>query len=347
MPQTFTDLPHPLQPCWDLALALVKADALDAALALGLFDRLDADTDVGGLAGRLGLDCGNAGALLDLLWSIGLLTRSRMPEGGAWRYGIRQELAPYLRRSSPTFCGDALAFRLRTLRQFGLQIPELLRQGTPAPSEPEATGWAQAARLQIAQEQHAITVGVALACVAPLRDRLGRHCRFLDLGGGPGGVTIALANANPGWSGVLFDLPETAEVARQAIIRAGLSARLSVRGGDLIHDDIGGGYDLIWCSSVLHFVPDLRQSVDKIHRALAPGGLFVSVHAELSSQREAAEKVLPYYLPLLMRGRQVWPLGGLLDTMTAAGFVPVDRAELSGLPLAPAYLLIGRKETQA
>lgn len=344
---TLMDQPHPLQPCWDLALASVKADALDSALALGLFDRLGEGVDAGTLADRLGLDCVNTGFLLDMLWSIGLLIRSRPAGGCAWRYGVRQELAPYLCKDSPVFCGDALTFRLRTLRQFGLQMPELLRQGTPAPVMPEATGWAQAARSQIAQEQHAITVDVALACIAPLRDMLGEHCRFLDLGGGPGGVTIALAKTNPGWHGVLFDLPETAEVARQAIARAGLSARLSTCGGDLVHDDIGGDYDLIWCSSVLHFVPDVRQCIDKIHDALAPGGHFISVHAELSPQREVAEKVLPYYLPLLMRGRQVWPQGRLLDMMTAIGFAPVCRAELGGLPLAPAHLLIGRKEMHA
>ena len=28
---------HPMQPCWDLAAAAVQAEAIDCALALGLF----------------------------------------------------------------------------------------------------------------------------------------------------------------------------------------------------------------------------------------------------------------------------------------------------------------------
>ena len=81
--------------------------------------------------------------------------------------------------------------------------------------------------------------------------------------------------------GVVFELPEAADVAAQHIAEAGLASRLEARGGDLARDDIGTGYDLIWCSSVLHFVPELSACLAKLHAALKPGGELICVHAEI------------------------------------------------------------------
>ena len=68
--------------------------------------------------------------------------------------------------------------------------------------------------------------------------------------------------------GCVFDWPETVAVAAANIAHAQLSHRLEILGGD---------YDLIWCSSVLHFVPDMTAALRKIHAALTPGGVFVCV----------------------------------------------------------------------
>lgn len=335
---------HPLQACWDLALASVKADALDTAIGLGLFAALSEATTSDTLAARLQLDRANTSHLLEMLWSMGVLTRRHVldQKGRTWEYCVNSALAPFLLEGSPRYCGKALAYRLRALRRFGAQLPDLLKSGCCLPEVSEAAGWAQAAQAQIAQEQSAVTVGAALACVSQLKGLTGLR-RFLDLGGGPGKVAIALAQAYPEWQGVVFDLDQTAAVARQGIRQAELDQRLTTCCGDLVHDEIGYGYDLIWCSSVLHFVPDVPRVVSKVRDALAPGGYFVSVHAELPSQREAAAKVVPYYLPLLMRGRQVWPQGTLADLMREAGFESLISTELSYFPLAPAQLLIGRK----
>jgi 2-polyprenyl-3-methyl-5-hydroxy-6-metoxy-1,4-benzoquinol methylase len=71
-------------------------------------------------------------------------------------------------------------------------------------------------------------------------------------------------------------------VAAANIAHAQLSNRLETLGGDLDSDDIGGDYDLVWCSSVLHFVPDMAAALRKIRAALKPGGVFVCVQAEIA-----------------------------------------------------------------
>lgn len=341
-----TQRTHPLQSCWDLVLASVKADALDAALGIKLFDALVEPARAEDVAARLSLDPVNLGHLLELLWSMDLLERTQVhPDAaGASLYRASSGARRFLANDTPDYCGDAWAFRLQSLREFGGRLRDHLRArpDDEAPlSVPTDRCWATLAQTKIVQEQRAVTAEAALSIV----DRLpGLHGvgRFLDLGGGPGMVAIALARALPDAHGTLFDLPATATVARQNIEAAQLNARLSVLGGDLTRDDIGHGYDLIWCSSVLHFVPQLARTLATIRAALAPGGMLVSIHAEVPLPAPPASAVLAYYLPLLMRGHHVGRQGELAGAMLAAGFESVSTFESGLFPFAPVQVLACR-----
>lgn len=342
---TSLDVPHPLQPCWDLALASVQADALRVALDARLFSQLQVPLSAPALATRLHLHPGNTGYLLELLWSMGLL--QRQDEGGAgYHYRAAPLASRYLCADSPDYCGDAWVFRLRGLRQFGEQLQDRVRSGSLEPSVPTLNGgagnWAAAARLQIAQEQHAVTAAAALAVMQRVPEFRQARC-LLDLGGGPGLVAIALAEANPGLRGAVFDYPETVAVAQQNIARAGLEGRLSVRGGDLLSDPIGEGYDLIWCSSVLHFVADVGATLSKIHAALRPGGVLVCAHAEIPSTAAAALRVMPYYLSMRMLGRHVSAAGGLCAALQQAGFERIDCFERVAFAMAPVAVQVARR----
>ena len=334
--------PHPLKTCWDMSLNSVKADALNAAIHLGLFNTLSHAATAGSVARQHQLDPKNTGYFLDILWSMALLERHRETHDSEWRYCVDPVIAPFIQDESPLYCGQSLHFRLETLRQFGSHLPAFLKNGSDIAVQSTNASWAEAAQAQIAQEQNAVTARAALACINELTDLKG-NCRFLDLGGGPGKIAIAIAQAHPSWTGEVFDLPETARVAERTIREAGLENRLTTRSGDIAADNIGNRYDLVWCSSVLHFVPDISHTLHKVFAALSPGGYFVSVHAEIPPGREAAEKILPYYLPLLMRGRHVWPQGTLTALLEETGFKICVNHEVRCFPVAPAQLIIGRK----
>lgn len=187
---------HPLQRYWDLAAAAVQAEALNVALTLDLFEALCAPRTAHELAGLLGLDAGNTGHLLDLLWSMDLLERDprRAPERAV--YLIAPVARSYLLRASPAWCGDAWRYRQGRLQQAAGMLERQVRQGALTDSAPSpergAAQWAQAARKQLAQEQHAATVPAALAALARVPESAA-VTRLLDLGGGPGWVAIALA----------------------------------------------------------------------------------------------------------------------------------------------------------
>ncbi len=349
MPQreTIQDLtsPHPLQACWDLQLAGLGADALQTALECALFDHLATPASADTLATRLQLDAASTGYLLELLWSLGLLDRDQQHPP---HYRNLPPADLYLRAEASAYCGDALLFRHRVMRQTGSQLGDYLRNGVPRPpmatnTTTIAAAWANAARLQIAQEQRAVTREVACALIDTLPEAPHLQ-RILDLGGGPGLVAIALAERLPAVEGVVFEYPLAAEVARENIAAAGLGQRLQAVGGDLNDDDdIGNGYDLIWCSSVLHFVHDLPATLQRLQAALHPGGVLLVCQAEVPDERHAAAQVLPYYLHMRLQGRHVLAQGELASTLQALGFRGVEQVNGLRFPVTPVNAVIARK----
>lgn len=336
--------PLPLQRYWDLAAAPVETAALDAALELDLFAHLVAPASAAHVAQALALRPAAAEHLLDLLWSLRLLHRIA---GAPPLYRCAATARDHFVAGRPHYCGDAWRYRRCALAQSGEQLAQRLRQDPAAalatPTAPsEAGAWANAARVQIGQEQRALAVAAAREAVACVPGADAAR-RILDLGGGPGLIGIALVQDRPQASGVVFDWPETAAVARENIAAAGLAARMVAVGGDLATADIGAGYDLIWCSSVLHFVPDAAATIRKMHDALAPGGLLVMAHAEVPDDADAAARVLRYYLPMLLLGRRVTRQGELADALRAVGFADVRGFDSDRFPLAPLHVLSARR----
>lgn len=338
---------HALQPYWDLAYAPVQADAIAAALELGLFDALADAHSAAALAAQLTLHAPHTALLLELLWSMQLLERDLAQTEEAPRYRCSAASAEYFCRASTAFCGDAWLYRLHAMRHFATQLTPLVRDGgQPAPySSANGVNWAAAAQQQIGQEQRSVTMRAALAVMERIAPFCGHATplRLLDAGGGPGWVAIALAQAHAGLSGTVFDWPETVAVASANIAHARLTPRLDTLGGDLASDDIGQDYDLIWCSSVLHFVPDMAATLLKLQSALKPGGLLVCVQAEVAAAPGEAVRVLPYYLPIRMLGRCVTQQGELAALLRAGGWQQVQQYQASDFPMAPVQVLVARR----
>jgi precorrin-6B methylase 2 len=84
-----------------------------------------------------------------------------------------------------------------------------------------------------------------------------RHSTVTDVGGGNGSFMIALLQAKPEPSGVVFDLPHVIEEARSSITEAGLAKRCRVIAGDAFASVPRGG-DAYVLSRVLHDWADDR-----------------------------------------------------------------------------------------
>jgi hypothetical protein len=102
---------------------------------------------------------------------------------------------------------------------------------------------------------------------------------MLDIGGGHGLYAIALCQENPDLQACVFDLPHVVPLTREYIGRYGMDGRVSARGGDILIDDPGRGYDLIIVSHLLYKFRDrLVDVLGKVTESLAPGGLLVLNH---------------------------------------------------------------------
>jgi SAM-dependent methyltransferase len=108
--------------------------------------------------------------------------------------------------------------------------------------------------------------------MALLLGELPAGSRVLDLGGGPGHATAALAAA--GHRVTLVDLsPELVEAARRRLAQAGLSAELLA--GDALAPPVRGPFDAVLCAGPAYHVAgtdELGRLARAIAALLGPGG---------------------------------------------------------------------------
>jgi len=160
-----------------------------------------------------------------------------------------------------------------------------LRDGGEEASTLPATGWARGhlppdrARA-VTETMHAHSHAAAIG-LAREGDFTG-FMRVLDVGGGSGCFSIALATRHAGMHCTVMDLSTVCEVAREYIADAGLSARVETHAADMFVDPWPRGFDTIFFSNVLHdwSFETCRWLLHRAHDALPPGGR-VCIHEML------------------------------------------------------------------
>jgi hypothetical protein len=100
---------------------------------------------------------------------------------------------------------------------------------------------------------------------------------LLDVGGGDGTVACALVRKFDHLQATVFNLPESAALARANIARQSLESRVKVVEGNFLEDSLPKGFDRVQFSRVLaDWDPAVCQMlVKKSRAALNPGGSFV------------------------------------------------------------------------
>ena len=79
---------------------------------------------------------------------------------------------------------------------------------------------------------------------------------------------------NPGLRATVFDMPTTRPFAEATIRRFGLEGRIGFAAGDFLRDELGGPYDVVWLSQILHGEgpEDCESIIRSAVAALEPGG---------------------------------------------------------------------------
>ncbi|MEI7553912.1 methyltransferase [Candidatus Chlorohelix sp.] len=173
-------------------------------------------------------------------------------------------------------------------------------------------------------------VAAALAPYFPHQDA--QIANVIDVGGGHGGYSIALAEKYPKLDALVFELPEAAAVALEVITQASVTDRVKVQAGDFRKDELGNGFDMALLFGVLvsETPPNALALLQKVYRALKPGGVVVIRGFYLGPDRASPLEATIYDLHMLLSteagGAQI--LDELIDWLQTVGFRSFETVSL-------------------
>jgi predicted O-methyltransferase YrrM len=121
---------------------------------------------------------------------------------------------------------------------------------------------------------------------------LSQHGAVLDVGGGSGVMSIALAKKNPHLRATILDIAPVCKVGAGNIRRAGLSRRIRTLPGD-IHDSLPTDYDVIMMCDI---GPVSKHLLRNAYKSLPANGLIVLVDRFLSEDgTKPLDRLVEYF----------------------------------------------------
>ena len=238
------------------------------AVSLDVFSALDGKRKtLHDVADRLGVHAQTLGLLLNALVAMRLLEK----DGDS--YGNSKAAAMHLVRNSSQYVGHLLLLHDAEWNNWG-KLEQTIRTGQRAvdrhifETDPDLGSNVLAVLHRIGQ-QSGPDFAKRLQFKGPVR--------FLDLGGGAGTNAIAFAQAYTDLTATVFDLPSTLRLTERIVKEAGLESRIALLPGDFNKDGLGGPYDVVLMSDILHYQDFLANAalVKKVWTHLAPGGRLV------------------------------------------------------------------------
>jgi ubiquinone/menaquinone biosynthesis C-methylase UbiE len=166
--------------------------------------------------------------------------------------------------------------------------------------------------------------------------------RALDLGGGAATYAVAWAEACPGAEIAVFDTPGTLRVTRKILREKGAEGRVRLVEGDFLKDPLGGPYDFVWISQILHAfaVPECLRLLRRARATLAPGGR-IAVQEFLLDEGKVSPPgpvFFSVHMVAVTEGGRAYTAGEIAGMMRKAGFrkVAVDPADERGVGIVRA-----------
>ncbi|MHB8381530.1 MAG: methyltransferase [Candidatus Binataceae bacterium] len=251
----------------NLAYGYRQSATLLAVIELDLFSKISAGArTVAEIAGAVDIAPVNAERLLTACAALGLLTI----EGG--EYSNAPDVEHFLVKGSRSYAGPWLRTMGRSDYSAWNQLASHLRSKASA----RILGTYENFTVEDARTLHAATFSIGMGAGRRFASQcdLSKRKLILDLGGGSGCYCIAAAQKYPRISGIVFDLPSVALVAREYIAENGFSDRITAQAGDFTKDPLPSGADVVILASNLpQYSPEIiRRLVARAFEALMPGG---------------------------------------------------------------------------
>jgi len=263
---------------YDAYIAGRQSAALAAAVRLGVFAALDGGAlDASALAARLGVAERPLAQLCRVLFAMGLIER----EGT--RLSLSDDAARCLVPGRPGALVGLIDLEIENFLSPALVLDAIRRDGPAvyAGDDPWLEHARSASRARaFTRAMHDISAGPARALARSAAFPGGG--RLLDLGGGSGAISIALARAWPALECVIVDLPAVCALADEYVAAAELGARVRTFAADFFREPLPAGFDAVLLSQILHdWRPARGAELLALARAsLRPGGVLL-IHEKL------------------------------------------------------------------
>ena len=250
-----------------------RAPCMSVGVELGFFEELNAaPASAAELAKRLELNERAMRAVLAVLAGSDLL----YSRGG--RYGLTAAARTYLLKDSHFFFGAKLMTQARTMNEFG-ELLKALRHKDEYKGERKrpVEGW-EAGQISpemaknLAAYMQAECVG--LAAGAAKSGVYKGVKKMLDVGGGSGVMSIAIASHQPDTTCTVMDLPTMCAEAAEYIKKAGMEDKIDTKVVDMFRQPWPTDYDGMVFSNIYHdWRFDTCATISALaFKALQPGG---------------------------------------------------------------------------
>ncbi len=322
-PQEASGGPPDPSPIMQLASGFMAAKHLFAANDLGVFEALgDGPATLDALAARTGLTVRAARISADAMVALGLLERDgdRYHNGGA--------AAAFLSGRGP---GD-----LRPFLRFWDRVSYPVWEGL---ADALARGPAKEIFALDDELQQVISEGIEAVLAGPARALggavdLSAHRRLLDIGGGTGSWTIAVAQSYPHLHATVLELPTVAELARARIADAGLDDRIEAVAGNAIEEELPSGYDVFLVANLVHyFSPEQnRELLTRIRRVAEPGArlLLADFWTDPTHTQPVHAALMAGEFAVHLHNGDVYSVDEIADWLASTGWRFVQHAPLAG-----------------
>jgi len=160
----------------------------------------------------------------------------------------------------------------------------------------------------------------------------GENC-LLDIGGGSGVYSCALAVNSPQLNAIVLEQEPVATIARESIEKRGLSDRVSVECGNMFDDPWPAGCDNHLFSNVMHDWdgPEILALLQRSRESLAGGG-HVFIHETFLNAEKTGPLPVAEYSCILAHSTQgrCYSVAEMSDFLDQAGFDTIAHRETGG-----------------
>jgi hypothetical protein len=307
-----------------LASAVYPSFAMLAGMQLDVFTPLNDDPlTAAQLADVLGVNAEKLSRLLYALVMAELLT----VDGD--RFANTPEAQQFLMKGKPTYLGGRHE-NFSEMWEALLHTAETIRTGVPQCKKDFAT--------LSPEDQLPFFRGLHPGTVAAGRDLAARYdfspyTTLADVGGGSGGMALALTDAYPHLRATVIDLPMVTPITQRFLAEAGAADRVQVVSANVVRASVPETYDVAVLRAFLQVLSpeDASQALTHIGAAINPGGRIYIVGRVLDDVRLSPLGAVGFNLLALNEfdGGGAHTEREHREWLTAAGFTDIERVPIA------------------